>query len=124
TFRLDRMTSPALTGHRFQRTKEPDTAAMVADGLAVLAHDWQAEVMLFTPLEEAAKTIPPTVGSLEAVDEGTLLRIGADELDWIARYLAGLPFEFDVRHPSELRAELRALARRLQRTNRARPSAV
>lgn len=118
TFRLDRMTAPELTGHRFVRTKEPDTAAMVAAGLAVLAHDWQAEVMLFTSLEEATKTISATVGTLEPVTAGTLLRIGADDLDWIARYLAGLPFEYDVRHPDELRAELRTLGRRLQQANR------
>jgi hypothetical protein len=57
---------------------------------------------------------PAHGGHHRADGDQALLRIGADDLDWIARYLAGSPFEFEVRHPPELRAELRALGRRLQ----------
>jgi predicted DNA-binding transcriptional regulator YafY len=57
------------------------------------------------------------MGSLEPCPGGTLLRMGANELDWIARYLASLPFAMEVRHPPELRVELRALGRRLQRAH-------
>jgi len=119
TFRVDRMTQATRTGHRFIRTSEPDAAKMVADGIAVHAWSWRAEVDLRVGMEEAAEAIPSTVGRLEAVDEGTTrLQIGANEIDWIARYLAALPFEFEVRHPPELRTALRALARRLQRQAR------
>jgi predicted DNA-binding transcriptional regulator YafY len=113
TFRVDRIRDAALTGHRFVRTSEPDAAAMVAEGLAVAGHPWQAEVVLHVDVAEAAEAISRTVGTLEPMGEWTLLRIGADDLDWIARYLAGSPFEFEVRHPPELRAELRAIGRRL-----------
>jgi predicted DNA-binding transcriptional regulator YafY len=117
TFRVDRVSEAALAGHRFTRTSEPDAAAMVADGIAVAGHPWQAEVLLHVDPAEAAETIPRTVGTIEPCDGGTLLRIGADDLDWIARYLAGLPFDFEVRHPPELRKELRTLGRRLQRSH-------
>ena len=114
TFRVDRVSEAVPTGHRFVRTSEPDAAAMVADGLAVAGHPWQAEVVLHIDAVEAADAIPRTVGTVEPLGDDALLRIGADDLDWIARFLAGSPFEFEVRHPPELRAELRALGRRLQ----------
>jgi predicted DNA-binding transcriptional regulator YafY len=118
TFRVDRITAPVLTGHRFTRESEPDAGAMVADGIALAPYRWQAEV--FVPVEPsvAAEVVPRTVGSLEPVDGGTLLRLGANEIGWIARYLTGLPFPCEVRNPPELRKELRALGRRLQREHR------
>jgi predicted DNA-binding transcriptional regulator YafY len=118
TFRLDRMSDLALTGHRFVRTEDPDAAAMVVEGLALTPYQWQAEVLIRASLGEAEAEVPRTIGSLETTDEGTLLRFGANDLDWLARYLAGLPFEVEVRSPPELRAALRALGRRLQRAHR------
>jgi predicted DNA-binding transcriptional regulator YafY len=118
TFRVDRIEEPKLTGHRFTRSSEPDAAKMVADGLAVVAYQLQAEVVLHVDIDEARYAISPTVGVLEAVDGGTLLRIGAQEIDWVARYLAGLPYEFEVRDPPELRTALRDQGRRLQRAAR------
>jgi predicted DNA-binding transcriptional regulator YafY len=118
TFRVDRLSAPTLTGHRFTRTSEPDAAAMVARGLALTAYEIQAEVLLRVEMSEAAEIIPPTVGTLEPAEAGTLLRVGADTVDWIARYLARLDFPFEVRDPPELRAALRALGRRLVREHR------
>jgi predicted DNA-binding transcriptional regulator YafY len=115
TFRLDRMSAPVLTGHRFVRTEEPDTGAMVLERVALSPYAWQAEIVLHTGLQEAMAEIPRTLGSLDAIPDGVVLRIGANELDWIARFLAGLPFDAEVRRPPELRAALRALGRRLQR---------
>src|SRR5918995_1539160 len=117
TFRVDRMSEPALTGHRFVRTAEPDAARMVVDGLALGSYQWQAEVLLDAELPEAAAEIPRTIGSVESADGATLLRMGANDLEWIARYIAGLPFDAQVRKPPELRAALRALGRRLQRAH-------
>jgi predicted DNA-binding transcriptional regulator YafY len=117
TFRLDRMNAPELTGHRFVRTSQPDAGRMVVDGLSRVRYEWQAEVLLLTSLEEAAMHVPPTVGSLEASRDGTILRLGANELGWIARYLAGLPFDCLIRSPDELRTEVLAIARRLHETH-------
>jgi predicted DNA-binding transcriptional regulator YafY len=117
TFRVDRLGEPALTGHRFTRTVEPDAAELVADGLSIAPYRWQAEVLLETDLATAAGEVPRTIASLEQAAEGVVMRFGANELDWLARFLAGLPFEIEVRHPPELRAALRALGRRLQRSH-------
>jgi predicted DNA-binding transcriptional regulator YafY len=44
---------------------------------------------------------------------GVLLRIGADDLGWLASYLAGLELRFSVTQPAELRTAIRSLAERL-----------
>jgi predicted DNA-binding transcriptional regulator YafY len=118
TFRVDRMGTAALTGHRFVRTSEPDIAAMVVDGIANAPSLWQAEVLLGAPLDQVQSEVSPLVGTLEETEGGTLLRLGANHLSWIARYLAGLSFPATVITPPELRTELRALGAALQRAHR------
>jgi len=117
TFRLDRMSSPRLTGARFVRRDEPDAAAMVTEGLALHAHEEQAVVDLDVPIEVALEEIPVSIGVLEPARRGCRLRIGGD-IDWMARFLVNLPFGFRVVEPPELRAELRSLGERLQRDHR------
>jgi predicted DNA-binding transcriptional regulator YafY len=117
TFRLDRMSEVVLTGHRFAAKEQPDTAAMVLAGLTHTPYAWQAEVLVRAPLEEVALDVPASVGSLEEAEGGTLVRMGANDLDWIARYLAGIEHPYEVVSPPELKAELRALGRRLTRTH-------
>ena len=54
------------------------------------------------------------MGALETLsDDTTRLVIGADDMSWLARYLLGLPWEFEVESPEELRKELRKIGRRL-----------
>jgi predicted DNA-binding transcriptional regulator YafY len=118
TFRVDRLTAPRLTGHRFVKTAEPDTAAMVVDGIAFATYEWQAEVLLDARFDEAAAEIPRTVGTLERAGRRTRLRLGAADLAWIARYLSGLPFDIEVVDPPEVKAALRAHGRRLQQAHR------
>jgi predicted DNA-binding transcriptional regulator YafY len=115
TFRIDRMSQPALTGHRFVPMPDVDPASMVVESLASVPYRWQAEIVLQADVRVAQAEIPRTIGSVEEVDAETILRIGANELEWLARYVAGLPFEAEVRRPPELRAALRALGRRLTR---------
>lgn len=121
TFRVDRLSEPRLAGHRFVRASEPDIGTMVLDGLSQTPYRWHAEVVLDAELHEAAEEVPVSIGSLEPCEGGVLLRMGANELDWIARFLAGLPFAATVRSPPELRSALRVVARRLQQAAR-RPS--
>jgi predicted DNA-binding transcriptional regulator YafY len=113
TFRLDRVLHSQVTGEPFQRPSDFDVASHVQQMLATLPWPWEAEVLLETSLREARRRIPPTLGTLEQQPAGVLLRIGADDLGWLARYLAGLEIPFSVLHPAELRTAIRGLAERL-----------
>lgn len=116
TFRVDRASRVVLTGVRFVPVEHPpDAAALVARGLAVASYDIQARVRLYVSVSEAAGVIPPTMAILEAETAGTTIAVMGGDAGWIARYLAGLECRFELLEPDEVRAELRALGRRLVR---------
>jgi predicted DNA-binding transcriptional regulator YafY len=116
TFRVDRISEPNRTGFRFSHVDPPDAAAFVSEGLAVQAWTHQARILLKVPYERAIQRISPTAGVLEKRRNGTLLRIGADDLDWLAGYLAGLDCRFEVIEPPELKAAVENLGHRLLAT--------
>ena len=113
SFRVDRVTDAYTTGMRSAPREHPDAAAFVSEGLAVGVYQHQARVLLRVPHAEAVRIVLPTVGVLEPSGEDTVLRIGADDLEWIARYLAGLPCRFTVIEPEEMREAMAAHAARL-----------
>lgn len=114
SFRVDRMEEVKATGMRYQLRDAPDPAAFVAEGVAVQAYRIHALVELDVPLRVARTLVPPTVAVLEEQGETTLMRIGADEPDWLARFLANLPCGFSIRSPEEVRLAVRELADRLR----------
>ena len=109
TFRVDRISKPATTGIRFTLEDPPDGRALVAEGLAVAVYPVQARVLLRVPFEEAKRMVSPTVGVVERQRGGALLRIGADDADWIARYLSSLPTSFRILDPPEVKEALSRL---------------
>jgi predicted DNA-binding transcriptional regulator YafY len=114
TFRVDRIQKPTRTGMRFVHGETPDAAALVSEGVAVSAHTLQARVFLKTSLARAKDLVHPTIGLVSRADDGdTLLRIGADDAGWVARYLANLPCDFEVIDPPEVVAAVRELGRKL-----------
>lgn len=107
------------TGARFQRDEVPDTAALVAGGLAVNAYTRRATIRVEAPLHEVAAEIAPTIGVCRTdpdVVGRTLVEIGGEE-EWIARFVVGLPFAFEVLEPASLRDELRRLGKRIAASN-------
>lgn len=58
----------------------------------------------------------PAFGILEETSGGVLLRGEADDLGWLARELARLPFSFEIVRPLALRDAVRAVAERLLKT--------
>jgi len=119
TFRVDRIDRTRNNGARFVRVEEPDAAALVAQGLAVGAHENIATIRVARPLEITASEINPTTGIATADPDDpayTLVEIGGD-LDWLARFLAGFPLPYEVIEPPELRDELRRLGEVLVAAN-------
>jgi predicted DNA-binding transcriptional regulator YafY len=117
TFRIDRIGAAEPLGGRVRFDDPPDASALVAEAITTAVYAVAATVRLELPLARARWLVPATVGQLEAEDEGTtLLRIGADDLGWLARYLVGLTCDLEVLEPPELTEALRTLGRQLSTT--------
>ena len=114
TFRLDRVISPTSTGMKSRRRPGPDPVDLVQRGITIDAWTIRASVVLHVPASVAKRHVPPTVGTIEEIDDVRCrLLIGADEVEWLARYLLSLPVDFEVEDPPELRAELASIGGRL-----------
>jgi predicted DNA-binding transcriptional regulator YafY len=113
TFRLDRIRSADVLRETFDRPVGFDVVAHVQRSIALIPYGLTAEILLHVSPAEARKRIPPALGTLEPAENGVLLRLGAEELEWIARFLAGLPWDFTVVSPPELRKALVDAAGRL-----------
>jgi predicted DNA-binding transcriptional regulator YafY len=111
TFRADRMTSVASSRRTFERPPNFDTLAAISTAIATLPRAHRAEVLLHTDLATARKQIFATLGTLEEVAGGVLLHAQTDDLLWLARELARLPFGLEIREPKELAEALRQHAR-------------
>ena len=64
-------------------------------------------------IEAARRSIPSWQAILEPNPDGVVMRLEAENLDWLARLLAGLGCPFVVREPPELREAVRRLGETL-----------
>ena len=118
TFRVDRIDASLTTGLRFAPRKAPEGgfAAYVSQSVAYAPYPHRGKILLYASLETASTRVPPSAGTLEAVDEKScMLHMGAGSLDMLAMYLVMIGFDFEVREPPELVDSIRALAERFQR---------
>jgi len=114
TFRMDRIGSPRLTGHVFQRDDPPDAVALVHAAITTSPYRYQARVELDAPLTMIAELVPATVGVLEAIDDHTtMLTTGGDNLDYLAMHIAMLDVGFRVHEPRRCASGLPCLRRDL-----------
>jgi predicted DNA-binding transcriptional regulator YafY len=118
TFRLDRIVHVAATALPFPRPVGFDVLGHLRKAVATLPRAFSAEVVLDTELETARSHLHEAIGVLEQTPDGIVLHNQSDDLAWLARQLASLPFDFVVRKPARLRAELATLATRLRRAAR------
>ena len=119
TFRIDRIASPALAGHRFGPRDLPgdgDPAAYVAAGRWETSGRHTAVVTVHLPAEELRRRFGAGWGTVTAIDDATCeFRTGDDDLRWLTLRLAMIDAEMEVHDPPELRDHLRGLAGRLER---------
>jgi predicted DNA-binding transcriptional regulator YafY len=113
SFRLDRVLTAEVTKEVFQRPAAFDPVEHMQDTIATLPYTWLTEVILDLPLAEACRRVPRSLGTVQATPTGVLLRLGADDLDWAARFLAELGCDFTVVSPTELKPALSRLAEKL-----------
>lgn len=95
--------------------------AYVSRGRSSARDRYQGTVLLRAPLAVAAQRVPPTYGTLEAIDEDTcLLHSGAPWLGALAVHIALVGLDFEVVAPPELADVVDELAGRYGRARRAR----
>ena len=78
----------------FARPIDFDPLAFVQDALAVAPNAWHVEALLQTSLEEVREVVPPHEATLEAIDDGVVIRLNVECLDEAARYLIRLGWPF------------------------------
>lgn len=118
TFRVDRLSRPAVTGARFTARELPakDAAAYVEQSIAGAFRRYEARVTVHAPAEEIAKRLPWVAGSLEPLGTDRCeYRTSDDDLEWLAIRIAMLGAEVELHEPPELAEQLDALGGRLRR---------
>lgn len=113
TFRLDRVSHPRLTSQRFRQRRGPDPTELVQRFAPPEAFNYQATIRAECDAETARERIPASIATIDPKSDGCTLLIGTDDLNWLTRYLLGLPFGFEVIAPDELRTSVQCLAGRI-----------
>jgi predicted DNA-binding transcriptional regulator YafY len=117
TFRIDRVIDAQPLGGRATFDAAPDAAALVAEAITTAVYRWATTIRLELAYDRARQVVGVTVGQLsEETSATTLLRIGTDDLDWLARYLVGLTCDLEVIDPPELVTAIETLGRELKAT--------
>jgi predicted DNA-binding transcriptional regulator YafY len=110
TLRLDRVAHGEATDRPFVRPAGFDAVDYLSRALATLPRATPTEILLRTGLAEAKREAFHALGEIEAHEEGVMLRGSFDEVDWYARELMRLPFEFEIREPMHLADKVAELA--------------
>ncbi|GDY30104.1 DNA-binding transcriptional regulator [Gandjariella thermophila] len=118
TFRVDRIASRPSPGARFAPRRPPadDLAGYVSRAVSSAPYRYRARLTMYAPVAVVAEWVPPTVGTLEPLDDHRcLLYTGADSVAALAVAIAAIGVDFEVHEPPELVEQVRALAARLGR---------
>jgi predicted DNA-binding transcriptional regulator YafY len=106
SFRLDRVAQVSMIDAGFDRPEGFDPLAYLMQAIAIMPRKYAFELLLKTDIETAHREVFDVLGILEATEEGIILRGSVEDLDWLARQISIFSFDFVVREPGELKAEL------------------
>jgi predicted DNA-binding transcriptional regulator YafY len=106
SFRLDRVTQINLVHAQFDRPEGFDPLAYLMQAITIMPRKYSFELLLKTDIATARAEVFDVLGILETVEDGILLRGSVEDLDWLARQISIFSFDFVVREPVELKAEL------------------
>ena len=113
SFRLDRITQIRTINTHFKRPEGFDPLAHVMQAIATLPRKYPFELLLRTDIKTAQKEVFDVLGILEVHQDGIIMRGSVEDLDWLARQISIFSFDFIVREPVELRAEIKKHAAKL-----------
>ena len=108
-----RCAPPAGGGSGRSRFPEEDFTTFVLREVAFAGWAVHARVLVDAPADEVLARINPTVGVVEAVDDGhSVLVTGGDSVEVVAVWIGMLGLDFHVEEPPALVEALRVQARR------------
>jgi len=107
SFRLDRITHIDAINAHFKRPEGFDPLAHMLQAIATLPRKFAFELLLKTDINTAQKEVFDVLGILEIDKDGIIMRGSVEDLDWLTRQISIFSFDFVVRKPAELRAELK-----------------
>jgi predicted DNA-binding transcriptional regulator YafY len=110
TFRLDRVSNLEVTTTGFRRPADFDPRRHLQKSMPFIQSDYQIDVWIDMPIEEAQRTLSPLRVAVEEHEGGTRLRCSRDRLDWFAAMLLSIGRKIVVHSPPELRQTFRQLA--------------
>jgi predicted DNA-binding transcriptional regulator YafY len=114
-YRVDWLTLKTPGGRRFRPAPFPgeDYTSFVLREVAFAGWAVHARVLVDAPADEVLTRINPTVGVVEAVDDGhSVLVTGGDSVEVVAVWIGMLGLDFHVEEPPALVEALRVQARR------------
>ncbi len=115
SFRLDRMITVRTLPASFGRPDDFDALAHLTRSVATMPRAHAIEVLLHTDLDRARRETLDAIGVFTPEGDAVRLSAQADDLDWFARELARLPFDFAVLSPAALRKAVQRQSARLSR---------
>lgn len=115
SFRLDRVIEVRTLPASFGRPDDFDALEHLARSVATLPRAHAIEVRLHTDLDRARRETFDAIGVFTPEDDAVRLSAQADDLDWFARELSRLSFDFSVLKPPALRTAVKRQSARLQR---------
>jgi predicted DNA-binding transcriptional regulator YafY len=107
SFRLDRVTHVSMIEAGFDRPEGFDPLAYLMQAIAIMPRRYAFELLLKTDIDTAQREVFDVLGLLEMAEDGIILRGSVEDLDWLARQISIFSFDFVVRTPVELKAELK-----------------
>jgi len=110
TFRLDRVSSLEITATSFHRPNDFDTRSYLHERMPFIQSDYQIDVWIDMPIEEADRIFTPMRVAAEGEEGGTRLRCGRDRLEMFAAMLLSFGRRIIVHTPPEMRETFRRLA--------------
>jgi len=111
TFRLDRVTKLEIGNAGFRRPTVFDARRYLERSMPFIQSDYQIDVWIDMPIEEAERTFAFWRVATERQENGTRLRCGRDRLEMFAAMLLSTGRRIVVHTPAELRKTFQGLAR-------------
>ncbi len=112
TFRLDRVTEIETCRATFRRPQDFDARIHLKERMPFVQSNYQIDVWIDMPVEEAQQTFAPWRVVTEQQDGGTRLRCGRDRLGMFAAMLLSTEHQIVVYSPVELKETFKELAQR------------